>query len=108
MHDAATVSRGPRGSIGRVCFFVAVFLVALAGIGTARAQVQAPAPDTILVNGKLVVYDGAPQQALAVSDGKIAAIGDASRIRALAGPSTRVVDLGGRTVIPGLIDSHIH
>ena len=69
---------------------------------------QAPAPDTILINGKLVVYDGAPAQALAVRDGKIAAIGDAAGIRALAGPSTRVIDLGGRTVIPGLIDSHIH
>ena len=50
----------------------------------------------------------APAQALAVRDGKIAAIGNSADIRALAGPSTRVIDLGGRTVIPGLIDSHIH
>ena len=41
-------------------------------------------------------------------DGKIAAIGRSADIRALAGPGTRVIDLGGRTVIPGLIDSHIH
>ena len=99
MHDAAPVSR--------VCVAV-VFLFALAGIGSARAQTQAPAPDTILINGKLVVYDGAPQQALAVRDGKIAAIGDTSGIGALAGPATRIIDLGGRTAIPGLIDSHIH
>ena len=39
---------------------------------------------------------------------KIAAIGSTADIRALAGPATRVIDLGGRTVIPGLIDSHIH
>src|SRR6266850_924771 len=77
-------------------------------IGAVPAGAQAPAPDTILINGKLVVYDGAPAQALAVRDGRIAAIGDSSGIRALAGPSTRVIDLGGRTVIPGLIDSHIH
>ena len=83
-----------------------VILFALIGIGAAHAQM--PAPDTILINGKLVVYDGAPAQALAVRDGKIAAIGDSPGIRALAGPSTRVIDLGGRTVIPGLIDSHIH
>jgi predicted amidohydrolase YtcJ len=70
----------------------------------ARAQ----APDTILINGKIVVYDAAPAQALAVRDGKIAAVGNSTDIRALAGPATRVVDLGGRTVIPGLIDSHIH
>ena len=104
MHDAAPVRRGP---VLRACL-VAVFLFALIGIDTARAQIQAPAPDTILINGKLVVYDGAPAQALAVRDGKIAAIGDSSGIRALAGPSTRVIDLDGRTVIPGLIDSHIH
>src|SRR5258706_1116567 len=104
MHDAAPVRRGPAS---RGCL-AAFFLFALNGIDFARAQIQAPAPDTILVNGKLVVYDGAPAQALAVRDGRIAAIGDSSGIRALAGPSTRVIDLGGRMVIPGLIDSHIH
>lgn len=51
----------------------------------ARADPE-PAPDTVLVNGKLVVYDRPPAQALAVRDGKIAAIGDTSSIRALAGP----------------------
>ena len=50
----------------------------------------------------------APAQALAVRDGKIAGVGNSADIRALAGPATRVIDLGGRTVIPGLIDSHIH
>src|SRR6266550_378347 len=74
-------------------------------IGTAPAQAQFA--DTILLNGKVVVYDAPPAQALAVRDGKIVAIGS-DDIRALAGPSTRVIDLGGRTVIPGLIDSHIH
>ena len=107
MHDAAPVRRGPRISISRACI-VAVFFVGLCGIAAAHAQIAEPAPDTVLVNGKLIVYDGAPQQALAVRDGKIAAIGDVARIRALAGPATRVIDLGGRTVIPGLIDSHIH
>ncbi len=102
MHDAAPVS-----PVSRACL-AAVFLFALIGINIAHAQTPTPAPDTILVNGKFVVYDGAPAQALAVRDGKITAIGDASVIRALAGTSTRIIDLGGRTVIPGLIDSHIH
>src|SRR5258705_11725214 len=84
----------------------AVVLFTLFGVGVAHAQI--PAPDTILVNGRLVVYDGAPAQALAVRDGRIAAIGDSSGSRARAGPSPRVIDLSGRTVIPGLIDSHIH
>src|SRR5258708_15068133 len=104
MHDAAPVRRGPAS---RACL-AAFFLFALNGIDFAHAQIQAPAPDTILINGKLVVYDGALGQALAVRDGRIAAIGDSSGIRALAGASTRVIDLSGRTVIPGLIDSHIH
>ena len=76
--------------------------------GQSLAAAHAQAPDTILINGKIVVYDAAPAQALAVRDGKIAAIGSSADIRALAGPATRVIDLGGRTVIPGLIDSHIH
>ncbi len=104
MHDAAPVRRG---SLPRACL-VTVVLFTLCGSATAHAQESAPAPDTILINGKLVVYDGSPAQALAVLGGKIAAIGDSSHIRTLAGPSTRVIDLDGRTVIPGLIDSHIH
>lgn len=99
MHDAAAVKRG-----ARYCACLAFAFIFTA----AFAQISSPAPDTILFNGKLVVYDGAPAQALAVRNGKITAIGNASKIRALAGASTRVIDLGGRTVIPGLIDSHIH
>ena len=80
-------------------------LFSLALTGTAAAQ----APDIVLINGKIVIYDTtAPSEALAVRDGKIAAIGGSADIRALAGPGTRVIDLDGRTVIPGLIDSHIH
>ena len=106
MHDAAPVRRG---RVSRACF-VAVFFLALSGVDAAPARIPAPAPspDTILINGRLVVYDGRPAQALAVHNGKITAIGDTPGIRALAGRSTRVIDLGGRTVIPGLIDSHIH
>jgi predicted amidohydrolase YtcJ len=78
--------------------------LACSGFSPARAQ----APDTILINGKIVVYDAAPAEALAVRDGKIAGVGNSTDIGALAGPATRIVDLGGRTVIPGLIDSHIH
>jgi predicted amidohydrolase YtcJ len=75
-----------------------------AGLFPAHAQ---PA-DTVLLNGKIVVYDAAPAQALAIRDGKITAIGGTAEIRAHAGETTRVIELGGRTVIPGLIDSHIH
>jgi len=72
--------------------------------GTAHAQ---PA-DTILLDGRIVTADSAPAEALAVRGDRIVAIGRSAEIRALAGPATRVIDLAGRTVIPGLIDSHIH
>ena len=103
MHHAAPVRRG---LVSHACYAV-VFLVA-AYVSSAAYALLALTPDIILINGKLVVYDGAPAQALAVRDGKIAAIGNSSDIRALASPSTRVIDLAGHTVIPGLIDSHIH
>jgi predicted amidohydrolase YtcJ len=78
------------------------------GLGALAASAQTP--DTILVNGKIVTVDArsSVQQALAVHDGKITALGGSADVRKLAGPSTRVIDLGGRTVIPGLIDSHLH
>lgn len=71
---------------------------------------QAQVPDTILVNGKVLTVDTAfsTQQALAIRDGKISALGTSVSIRAQAGPATRIIDLDGRTVIPGLIDSHMH
>jgi predicted amidohydrolase YtcJ len=73
---------------------------------TAAAQ----APQTILINGKVVTADvrGAVHQALAVRDGRIAAMGSNAAVKKLAGRDTQVIDLGGRTVIPGLIDSHMH
>jgi predicted amidohydrolase YtcJ len=80
--------------------------LALLPVGVPIAYAQAP--DTVFVNGKIVQYDAAPAEALAVRDGRIAAVGRSADVRALAGPDTRVIDLAGRTVIPGLIDSHIH
>jgi predicted amidohydrolase YtcJ len=66
--------------------------------------------DIALVNGKILTLDqrATVAEALAVRDGKITAVGRSADIRALAGAATRIVDLGGRTVIPGLIDSHMH
>ena len=70
----------------------------------------AQAPDTVLVNGKILTVDSqfSIREALAVRDGRILALGRTADIRKLAGPGTRVIDLQGRTVIPGLIDSHLH
>lgn len=99
------LSRARRSTLRHVrdTLFAAFFSSALFA-----SPASAQAPDTILINGKIVTYDSAPAQALSVRDGRIAAVGSTANIRATAGPSTRVIDLGGRTVIPGLIDSHIH
>jgi predicted amidohydrolase YtcJ len=74
--------------------------------GPASAQ----APDSIFINGKIITLDAGSTVAtgLAVTNGRIAATGSNDDVRKLAGPSTRIIDLGGRTVIPGLIDSHLH
>src|SRR5204863_1454967 len=74
------------------------------------AAVSGQTPDTILVNGKVITVDAqsSTREALAIRDGRILALGTSAQMRKLAGPQSRVVDLQGRTVIPGLIDSHLH
>ena len=85
-------------------------LLALALLLAGAAQARAQAVDTILVNGKIVTVDAqaSTRSALAIRGGRIAAVGTDADVRRLAGPATRVIDLQGRTVIPGLIDSHLH
>jgi len=76
----------------------------------ARGAAHAQSPDLVLLNGKVVTVDAGSslQEALAIRGGRILAVGRSAEIKRLAGPTTRTVDLGGRTVIPGLIDSHLH
>ena len=66
--------------------------------------------DTVLINGKIVTVDQqfSIQEAIAVRDGRILSVGKTSEMQKLAGPGSRVIDLQGRSVIPGLIDSHLH
>ena len=70
----------------------------------------APVPDTIFYGGKIVTFDGANStvQAVAVKKGRFIQTGSTEDMRKLAGPSTRLVNLEGKTVIPGLIDAHTH
>src|SRR5262245_38070800 len=90
-----------------VCAFV--WIAGLAG--APRAQPPAPPPaDLVLVNGRVVTVDAADwvAQAVAVAGGRIAAVGTTDQIRARVGQRTEVVDLRGRAVTPGLIDTHVH
>ena len=88
---------------------VFALLLGLALSGT-ESLAQTQSADTVLLNGKIITLDPAAPiaEALAVREGKIIALGRSADIRALARSGTRVVDLAGRTVIPGLIDSHMH
>ncbi len=67
-------------------------------------------PDLILYNGKLHTQDPVVPEAtaIAVGQGRFLAVGGDREIRALAGPGTRTIDLGGRRTLPGLTDAHFH
>ena len=84
--------------------------IALALATPAAAQVPPELvayPNLVLYNGRVLTVDRAftVAEAVAVRDGRILAVGTNDRIRALAGPSTRAIDLAGRSVVPGFIDS---
>src|SRR5712692_10623795 len=87
------------------CLCTAVLLV-VANLGYA----QQSAPDLIFTNGKIVTVDDRfnVAQAVAVTGGRIVAVGKKQDNAKLAGAATRKIDLGGKTVIPGLIDNHAH
>ena len=67
-------------------------------------------PDLILHSGKIVTVDEqfSVAEALAIETGRIVSVGSDAVVTALAGPGTELIDLGGKTVLPGLIDSHTH
>jgi predicted amidohydrolase YtcJ len=91
----------------KACTTVVVVTVVVA---LCASSAFAQAPDTVLVNGRILTVDAqfSTREALAIRDGKILALGSSAEMRRLAGPRSRVIDLQGRTVIPGLIDSHLH
>lgn len=94
---------GPAG--GRMA--VVFLLVTTALFGFHRLAEPA---DLVLINGKVVTVDPArPQaEAVAIVGDKIAAVGTTREIEAYIGPRTRVIDLGGKLVIPGFIEGHGH
>ena len=83
----------------------AAALLALTATGAARSEA-----DLIITNGKIATMakEGAFVQALAVKDGKISAVGTTAQVLKLKSGNTQLIDAGGRTVIPGLNDSHLH
>ena len=93
-------------------FVLAVILASCVGHESEFVRsLKAPSfADWILLNGKIITLDNESsiKEALAVKAGLIAAVGTDGEMRRWRGPQTQEINLGGRTVIPGLIDSHIH
>jgi predicted amidohydrolase YtcJ len=87
---------------------MAGLLLAVGGAAIVRGQ-QA-AVDTVLTNGKIITVDDrfSIAQAVAIRGDRFVAVGSNQDITRLAGPNTRRIDLGGKAVIPGLIDAHAH
>jgi predicted amidohydrolase YtcJ len=69
-----------------------------------------PYPDLILYNGKIRTFasESSTCEALACAGSRVVATGTSDDIRRFAGPETQVIDLKGRTAIPGLTDTHVH
>lgn len=85
-------------------------LLVLAMLSLSAAAQGAGTADTILINGKIATVDDrfTMAQALAIKDRRVIATGSNDAVRKHAGASTKVIDLKGRTVVPGLIDNHSH
>ncbi len=96
-----------------VCSYVRLIAVAAllgaAATTTRGAGAERPA-ELVVLNGKVLTVDArfSTAEALAIRDGVFVAVGDNASIKALVGDATRVIDARGRTVIPGLIESHVH
>ena len=88
---------------------IVLFSFALAFLAPLAIAQQSP-PDLILLNGKLFTSDSAHPyvEALAIRADRITAVGTSEKIVTLAGPQTKLIDLKGRVVIPGINDAHYH
>ena len=85
-------------------------LAALLACAAPHAAGAAEPADLVLLNGTVHTVDAKQPraEAVAVRGDRIAAVGSSDSVRALVGPKTRVLDLAGRTVVPGFEDGHAH
>lgn len=89
--------------------FALVLAVAAAAVVALASQAIQPA-DLVLVNARILTVDPrfSEARAVAIRGGRFVAVGSEAQVRLHVGDATRVIDGGGRTVIPGLIDTHVH
>ena len=76
----------------------------------AQPSRHTPPPDVVYLGGNVYTMDAARSraEALALAGDRIVAVGSNAEIRRMTGPRTKVHDLGGKTVLPGLVDAHCH
>jgi predicted amidohydrolase YtcJ len=105
MSNSLRAPRALRFGSPRYAAVLATLALACSVNGTS-AQVA----DTVLFNGKIVTVDKdfSVREALAIENGRVLASGNSGAMKKLAGDRAKLIDLGGRTVIPGLTDGHIH
>ena len=97
--------------LAAVPLLVAALPAAVALAGSRQA-------DTVMLNGAILVFQGIERnggakqpkfaQAVAIADGRIMFIGQTRKAKKYVGPATRVIDLEGRMVMPGIVDGHFH
>ncbi len=94
----------------RILSFLIVLILAVLAISCGGSIPDSLAPDRILVNAKIVTVDEdfSIAEAVAIRNGKFVAVGSDREIRALAGQGTEIIDLEGKTVLPGFNDGHGH
>ena len=103
-------------SILRLRVATSIFMLATTAVLTGCADTTSAkmspdaAADLVFINAKVLTVDAkfSVAQAFSVKGGRFIQVGSQAQAMALAGPNTQIIDLKGRTVIPGLADSHLH
>jgi len=87
-----------------------LFALLLILVAACDSGQDSPAADTVLLGGKVLTVDASFSiaQAIAIKGSRIIAVGDDAAVSSFIDESTRVIELQGKTVIPGLIDNHMH
>jgi hypothetical protein len=103
--ESSPIEIGPRALLAKLVLSLCI----LAALASPDALAQQNV-DTVVTNGKILTVDADFRivQALAIDHGRIVARGTSEEVARYAGPNTRVIDVAGATVIPGLIDNHFH
>lgn len=96
---------------GRVSSALVVGILAVGAIAAQPRQMpRPPAPDFVIHGGNVITVGPTflVAEAVAIAGDRFMAVGNSEQMKSLAGPSTKLIDLKGQTVIPGLMDNHLH